>query len=98
MSGVSDRQIAFVNQRHVTTEKLEAAICEVINGYNRFWLPKLWGDAKRAAADGTLWDLYENNMNDSFNIGNASGSSALTYLLTLPCCPFAQFSGCQFCG
>ena len=50
VSGVSDRQIAFVNQRHVTTEKLEAAISEVINGYNRFWLPKLWGDAKRAAA------------------------------------------------
>jgi hypothetical protein len=62
VSGVSDRQIAFVNQRHVTTEKLEATICEVINGYNRFWLPKLWGDAKRAGADGTLWDLYENKI------------------------------------
>jgi len=59
VSGVSDRQIAFLNQRHVTTEKLEATICEVINAYNRFWLPKLWGDAKRAGADGTKWDLYE---------------------------------------
>jgi TnpA family transposase len=60
--GVSDRQIAFINQRHVTTEKLEATISEVINAYNRFWLPKLWGDAKRAGADGTKWDLYENNL------------------------------------
>ena len=62
VSGVNDRQIAFINQRHVTTEKLEATIREVINGYNRFWLPKLWGDAKRAGADGTQWDLYENNL------------------------------------
>jgi len=62
VSGVSDRQIAFLNQRHVTTEKLEATICGVINGYNRFWLPKLWGDPKRAGADGTQWDLYENNL------------------------------------
>lgn len=62
VSGVSDRQIAFLNQRHVTTEKLEATICEVINAYNRFWLPKLWGDATRAGADGTKWDIYENNL------------------------------------
>lgn len=68
VSGVSDRQIAFLNQRHVTTEKLEAAIREVINGYNRFWLPKLWGDAKRAGADGTKWDLYENNLLSEYHI------------------------------
>ena len=68
VSGVSDRQIAFLNQRHVTTEKLEATICEVINAYNRFWLPKLWGDAKRAGADGTKWDLYENNLLSEYHI------------------------------
>ena len=62
VSGISDRQISFINQRHVTTEKIEASIREVINGYNRFWLPKLWGDATRAGADGTQWDLYENNL------------------------------------
>lgn len=62
VAGISDRQIAFLNQRHITTEKLEAAICGVINAYNRFWLPKLWGDPKHAGADGTKWDLYENNL------------------------------------
>lgn len=62
VSGVSDRQIAFLNQRHITTEKIETTICGVVNAYNRFWLPKLWGDPKRAGADGTQWDLYENNL------------------------------------
>jgi TnpA family transposase len=79
VSGVSDRQIAFVNQRHVTTEKLEATICEVINAYNRFWLPKLWGDAKRAGADGTLWDLYENNLLSEYHIRYGSWGGIAYY-------------------
>lgn len=27
-----------------------------------FQLPRYWGDTKRAAADGTQWNLYENNL------------------------------------
>lgn len=33
-----------------------------INAYNQFQLPRYWGDTKRAAADGTQWNLYENNL------------------------------------
>ncbi len=62
VADLSARQVSFVNQRQVTTEKLEAAICATINGYNQFRLPRYWGDAKRAAADGTQWNLYENNL------------------------------------
>lgn len=62
VTDLSARQVSFVNQRQVTTEKLEAAICTIINAYNRFRLPHYWGDTKRAAADGTQWNLYENNL------------------------------------
>lgn len=62
IADVSVRQVSFVNQRQVTTEKLEAAICTTINAYNQFQLPRYWGDAKRAAVDGTQWNLYENNL------------------------------------
>jgi TnpA family transposase len=79
VSGVSDRQIAFVNQRHVTTEKLEATICEVINAYNRFWLPRLWGNAKRAGTDGTKWDLYENNLLSEYHIRYGSWGGVAYY-------------------
>ena len=34
IADVSARQVSFVNQRQVTTEKLEAAICMTINAYN----------------------------------------------------------------
>ena len=53
IADISARQISFVNQRQVTTEKLEAAICAVINAYNKFHLPRYWGNTKRVAADGT---------------------------------------------
>jgi len=62
IAGISARQISFVDQRQVSTDKLEAALCDVINAYNQFQLPRYWGDAKHAAADGTQWNLYENNL------------------------------------
>ncbi len=62
IADISARQIAFVDQRQASTEKLEAAIFDIINGYNQFRLPHYWGDTKRAAADGTQWNLYENNL------------------------------------
>jgi TnpA family transposase len=62
IADISARQIAFVDQRQASTEKLEAAIFDIINGYNQFQLPHYWGDTKRAGADGTQWNLYENNL------------------------------------
>lgn len=62
IADISARQISFVDQRQTTTEKLEAAIDDTINAYNQFQLPRYWGDTKRSAADGTQWNLYENNL------------------------------------
>jgi len=59
MRGMDRRQITWINQRHISEEALDKAITEVINGYNRFLLPSLWGSGERASADGTKWDLYE---------------------------------------
>jgi TnpA family transposase len=62
IADISARQISFVDQRQVSTEKLESSLCDIINAYNRFQLPRYWGDPKHAAADGTQWNLYENNL------------------------------------
>jgi len=62
------RQIAWINQRHVTEELLDKIITEVINKYNQFTLPKAWGTGKTAAADGTKWDLYEQNLLSEYHI------------------------------
>ena len=67
--GTMDRkQIAWINQRHVTEENLEEAIRYVLNSYNKFLLPKYWGTGERASADGTKWDLYEQNLLSEYHI------------------------------
>ncbi|MFI5305474.1 MAG: Tn3 family transposase, partial [Nitrospiria bacterium] len=62
------KQIAWINQRHVTEATLEKAITLVINAYNQFSLPKQWGSGKHASADGTKWDLYEQNLLSEYHI------------------------------
>jgi hypothetical protein len=62
LEGYVRRQIAWVDQRHVTEEKLDEAITALINAYNRLALPKCWGSGTHASADGMKWDLYERNL------------------------------------
>jgi hypothetical protein len=50
---VTGDMIVTINRRHVTTEKLEAALLDVINRFNRCPLSRCWGTGKRVAADGT---------------------------------------------
>jgi TnpA family transposase len=57
-----------VNQRHIGLPSLEKAIYRIINAYNRFSLPKFWGSGKRASADGTKWDIYEQNLLAEYHI------------------------------
>jgi TnpA family transposase len=68
VASVDRRQVAYVNQYHITEQKLLDAIVSVINRYNRFELTKWWGSGKRAAADGTKWDVYEQNLLSEYHI------------------------------
>lgn len=68
VSGADRRQIAWINQRHVTEEKIDEAIKTVINAYAECALPKLWGSGKHAAADGTRWNLYEENLLSEYHV------------------------------
>lgn len=66
--GANRKQLAWVNTHHVTEERLDRAITKVINAYNRFLLPKYWGTGKSASADGTKWDVYEQNLLSEYHI------------------------------
>jgi TnpA family transposase len=68
LKGFDRRQVSWVNQHHITEEKLDEAIRSVITGYNRFHLPKYWGTGKRASADGTKWEMYEQNLLAEYHI------------------------------
>lgn len=68
IKGLSPRQVAWLNIKQVSEVKLEKAITKVINAYNQFDLPKFWGDGSHASADGTKWELYEQNMMSQYHI------------------------------
>lgn len=62
------RQISWINQRHITEEMIDKAIDLVVNTFNQFTLPKFWGSGKSASADGTKWNLYEQNLLSEYHI------------------------------
>ena len=68
VKGLSRKQVAWLNLRHVTEERLDKAIVKVINAYNQFALPKYWGSGNHASADGTKWNLYEQNLLSEYHI------------------------------
>jgi hypothetical protein len=62
LDGVDRRDVTWVNQRHITLENLDEAVRLVIHAYHRFDLPRFWGTGKHASADGTKWEMYEQNL------------------------------------
>lgn len=67
-NAVTPHMIFFVNRRHINAQKIDDAIRDILNQYNLFSLPKLWGSGKSAAADGTKYDLYEENLLSEYHI------------------------------
>jgi hypothetical protein len=68
VKGLSRKQVAWLNLRHVTEERLDRAMTKVINSYNRFALPRYWGTGKHVSADGTKWNVYEENLLSEYHI------------------------------
>lgn len=68
VKGLSRKQVAWLNLRHVTEERLDKAMVKTINAYNRFSLPRYWGTGKHVAADGTKWNVYEQNLLSEYHI------------------------------
>ena len=65
---VTAKEISFVNRRHVSVDKLNAALVDIINRYNVLKLPGIWGDGTTSAADGTKYELYEENLLSEYHI------------------------------
>ena len=68
LKGLDRRQVAFVNQRHVTEQSLNAAITGVIDAYARVGLHRYWGSGESASADGMKWDVHPESLKTSYHI------------------------------
>ncbi|MBN9424261.1 MAG: Tn3 family transposase [Candidatus Accumulibacter sp. 66-26] len=65
---VTPHMLSFINRRHVNANKLNAALRDIINRYHGFQLPKVWGEGKSAAADGTKFDMFDQNLLAEYHI------------------------------
>ena len=61
-STVTPRMLSWINRRHVTPKNLDQAKDKIINYSRLFLLTTAWGDGSRSAADGTLRNIYEDNL------------------------------------
>lgn len=61
-NGVTPHQLSYANQRHISLDQLDNACRDLTELYLRLDLPKLWGDGKKVAADGTQYDFYDQNL------------------------------------
>ena len=60
--GITPHMLSYVNRRHLSLDKLETAQRELTELYLQLDLPKIWGDGKTVAADGTQYDFYDENL------------------------------------
>ena len=65
---VTSHMLSYTNRRHMDATKIEAATRDLIGAYNQLNLPKVWGTGKTAAADGSKFAIYENNLISEYHI------------------------------
>jgi TnpA family transposase len=93
---VTGSVLSYTNQRHITARKIDQAMKDIINHYHReFDLPKLWGTGKTAAADGTQYDVYEENLLSEYHIRyGAYGGIAYNHVADNYIALFSHFIPC----
>jgi TnpA family transposase len=62
IAGVSAHELSATARRHVTVEKLNKAIADVVNAFMELDPIKVWGDGSVVAADGTQVDTFIDNL------------------------------------
>lgn len=92
---VSRQTLGSINQKHVTAKKLDSAREDVLNRYNRFSLPKFWGNGSHVSADGTKFDLSEQNLMAEYHIRYGGyGGIAYYHVSDLYIALFSHFIAC----
>ncbi len=95
LKGLDRRQVAFINQRHVTEEKLDETITSVIDAYAAAGLHQHWGTGKSASADGTKWDLHPQSLMTGYHIHYGGYGGIGFYLVSdTYIALFSRFSAC----
>ena len=93
--GISRKQVAWLNLKRTTPERLDKAIVKVNNAYKKFGLIECWGSGNSVSADGKLWDLYEDNLLSEYHLRYGSfGGIAYYHVSDTYIALFSHFIPC----
>jgi TnpA family transposase len=94
-STITPHMLSWVNRRHVTPKQLNKSKDKIINYSQQFLLTTAWGDGRRCAADGTLRNIYEDNLvAESHFRYNAKGGIAYNHISDTYVALFSTFIPC----
>jgi TnpA family transposase len=62
IAGITAHEISLVKNRHVTLDKLNRAIADVVNAFAKLDVVRAWGEGKNVGVDGTQVDTYIDNL------------------------------------
>lgn len=92
---VSADQLSFVDRRHVDIADLRAASADLMNLYAHFELPRQWGTGEAAAADGTHFETFEDNLLAEHHIRyGRTGGIAYRHIADNYIALFSRFIAC----
>jgi TnpA family transposase len=95
VKGISRKQVAWLNLKRTTEERLDKAIAKVNNAYKKYRLIECWGSGNSVSADGKLWDLYEDNLLSEYHLRYGSyGGIAYYHVSDTYIALFSRFIPC----
>ena len=92
---ISAHMFSWINRRHVNLKRLDAALVKLVDYYIGFPLVKVWGPGKRCAVDGTLRNIYDDNLLAEMHIRyGAKGGISFHYVADNYIAFFSTFMAC----
>lgn len=87
--------MSYINQWHISSDKIYNATNHIINLYKKFNILKYWGTGERAAADGTIWEIFERNILSERHIRyGVNGAIGYYHISDLYIALFSKFIPC----
>ena len=92
---VTPHTLSLINTTHITISNLERAITTLTDELYKYQIVGCWGDGKSCAADGTLRNIYEDNLLAEYHLRyGARGGIAYYHVANNYIAFFASFIPC----
>ncbi|PRR81176.1 Tn3 family transposase [Clostridium vincentii] len=92
---ITRKQVSYINQWHISSDKIDDATNHIINLYKKFNILKYWGTGERVAADGTIWEIFERNILSERHIRyGVNGAIGYYHISDLYIALFSKFIPC----